>query len=75
MMAYGLTINTTKYGKRQNSKRKYVSIYMKRWSHARLVKGQVMFFAFAYKGGSLRASFDGLGEVVETSHGTVLESA
>ena len=34
-----------------------------------------MFFAFAYKGGSLRASFDGLGEVVKTSRGTVLESA
>ena len=35
-----------------------------------------MFFAFAYKGGSLRASFDGLlVEVVETSHGTVLEGA
>ena len=34
-----------------------------------------MFFAFAYKGGSLRASFDGLLEVVETSHGTVLKGA
>ena len=34
-----------------------------------------MFFAFAYKGGSLRASFDGLGEVVKTSRRTVLESA
>ena len=34
-----------------------------------------MFIAFAYKGGSLRASFDGLGEVVKTSRGTVLESA
>ena len=34
-----------------------------------------MFFAFAYKGGSLRASFDGLREVVKTSRGTVLESA
>ena len=34
-----------------------------------------MFFAFAYKGGSLRASFDGLEEVVKTSRGTVLESA
>ena len=34
-----------------------------------------MFFAFVYKGGFPRASFDGLGEVVKTSRGTVLESA
>ena len=34
-----------------------------------------MFFVFAYKGGSLRASFDGLGEVHETLRGTVLEDA
>ena len=34
-----------------------------------------MFFGSAYKGGSLRASFYGPGEVVETSRGTVLESA
>ena len=34
-----------------------------------------MFFEFAYKGSSLRASFDGLLEVVETSRGTVLEGA
>ena len=34
-----------------------------------------MFLAFAYKGGSLRASLDGLLEVVETSHGTVLKGA
>ena len=34
-----------------------------------------MFFTFAYKGGSLRASFDGLLEVIETSQGTVLEGA
>ena len=34
-----------------------------------------MFFVFAFKGGSLRASFDGLGEVDETLRGTVLEDA
>ena len=34
-----------------------------------------MFFAFAHKGSSLCARFSGLGEVVETSHGTVLEGA
>ena len=65
--------------KRQNSKRKKnIKIYIyiqKRGSHARLVKGFVMFFVFAYKGGSLRASFDGLGEVDETLRGTVLEDA
>ena len=34
------------------------NIYIRKGSHARLAKGYVMFFAFAYKGGSLRASFD-----------------
>lgn len=33
-----------------------------------------MFSAFAYKGDSLRSSFDGLGEVVETSHGKKMGS-
>ena len=56
-------------------KRKYISIYIRKGSHARLAKGYVMFFAFAYKGGSLRASFVGLLEVVETWRGTVLEGA
>ena len=34
------------------------NIYITKGSHARLAKGYVMLFAFAYKGGSLRASFD-----------------
>ena len=32
-----------------------------------------MFFEFAYKGDSVRASFDGLGKVVEPSRGKRLE--
>ena len=40
------------------SKKIYIYLHKKGGSHARLAKGDVRFFAFAYKGGSL----DGLGE-------------